>query len=296
MKQAILIFLSLCLCSFAQAQELDYVPNHPQYFSDGDSWAYARMLWNYKELDLQTEGRLEFICELSTIEGDTIVNHFQYWKVHHITFRVTVNSDAYMAAHGSPQYYVNIWGDYPVWGYLREDENRRQWFRYASREEESLLWDFSQAFEVGNSFSYSEILWKTYTIEIKKIETICLEDGTEVLVANNDWMLGFGHKTLGVLLHYPSGYPDESYIYEPYYRIHNGVYVQRYEPVASYIENLVGMNAKDFIELWQKGTFTNIETMKDEKTSDALYDLQGRRVTTPTKGLYIINGKKVVIR
>lgn len=31
-------------------------------------------------------------------------------------------------------------------------------------------------------------------------------------------------------------------------------------------------------------------------TDNTIYDLQGRRVATPTKGLYIINGKKVVIR
>ena len=28
----------------------------------------------------------------------------------------------------------------------------------------------------------------------------------------------------------------------------------------------------------------------------AIYDLQGRRVLNPTKGMYIVNGKKVVIR
>ena len=27
-----------------------------------------------------------------------------------------------------------------------------------------------------------------------------------------------------------------------------------------------------------------------------VYDLQGRRVNTPTKGVYIVNGKKTVIR
>lgn len=31
-------------------------------------------------------------------------------------------------------------------------------------------------------------------------------------------------------------------------------------------------------------------------TDNSIYDLQGRRVASPTKGLYIINGKKVVIR
>ena len=30
--------------------------------------------------------------------------------------------------------------------------------------------------------------------------------------------------------------------------------------------------------------------------NDNVYDLQGRRVTKPTRGLYIVNGKKIVIK
>jgi uncharacterized protein YjdB len=42
---------------------------------------------------------------------------------------------------------------------------------------------------------------------------------------------------------------------------------------------------------------TGIQTLKSEfSNDDAIYDLQGQRVVTPTKGLYIINGKKVVIK
>ena len=37
-----------------------------------------------------------------------------------------------------------------------------------------------------------------------------------------------------------------------------------------------------------------IETVKSDEAADAVYDLQGRRVAQPVKGLYIINGKKVV--
>ena len=36
--------------------------------------------------------------------------------------------------------------------------------------------------------------------------------------------------------------------------------------------------------------------MDEELVSKSVYDLQGRRVSTPTKGLYIINGKKVLIK
>ncbi len=42
---------------------------------------------------------------------------------------------------------------------------------------------------------------------------------------------------------------------------------------------------------------TGIQTIDNGKlTIDNCYDLQGRRVAQPTKGLYIVNGKKVVIR
>ena len=32
------------------------------------------------------------------------------------------------------------------------------------------------------------------------------------------------------------------------------------------------------------------------RTDNAVYDMQGRRVAQPTKGLYIVNGKKVIIK
>ncbi len=44
---------------------------------------------------------------------------------------------------------------------------------------------------------------------------------------------------------------------------------------------------------------TEIESSKlkiDDSASSAVYDLQGRRVLTPTKGIYVVNGKKLVIK
>ena len=35
---------------------------------------------------------------------------------------------------------------------------------------------------------------------------------------------------------------------------------------------------------------------KGQMTNDNFYDLQGRKIEKPTKGLYIHNGKKVVIK
>jgi hypothetical protein len=36
--------------------------------------------------------------------------------------------------------------------------------------------------------------------------------------------------------------------------------------------------------------------VNSEKVNSEVYDLQGRRVAQPTKGLYIVNGKKVIIK
>lgn len=44
------------------------------------------------------------------------------------------------------------------------------------------------------------------------------------------------------------------------------------------------------------GTSTGIEAVESVETSGSMFDLQGRRVMQPTKGLYIVGGKKVVLK
>jgi hypothetical protein len=45
-----------------------------------------------------------------------------------------------------------------------------------------------------------------------------------------------------------------------------------------------------------EGTATGINTVKAAEGKDVIYNLQGVRVNNPGKGIYIINGKKAVIR
>ena len=55
--------------------------------------------------------------------------------------------------------------------------------------------------------------------------------------------------------------------------------------------------ARDYLEFaFEDGDVTAIETVKSEKTDGQYYNLNGQKVQNPTKGLYIINGKKVVIK
>ena len=57
--------------------------------------------------------------------------------------------------------------------------------------------------------------------------------------------------------------------------------------------------AKGFVLEFEDGGTTGIETIENSKhstESGVYYDLQGRRVENPTRGVYIVNGKKVVIK
>ena len=56
--------------------------------------------------------------------------------------------------------------------------------------------------------------------------------------------------------------------------------------------------ARQFIGFGDDNETTGIQTVANSQQSAAnsYYDLQGRRVAQPTKGLYIVNGKKVIIK
>ena len=58
--------------------------------------------------------------------------------------------------------------------------------------------------------------------------------------------------------------------------------------------------AREFVLNTDDETTTGIISTTDSTDytdkADAIYDLQGRRVAQPTKGLYIVNGRKVVIK
>jgi hypothetical protein len=55
--------------------------------------------------------------------------------------------------------------------------------------------------------------------------------------------------------------------------------------------------AREFVVDFGDGETTNIQQVESGKLKvEGYYDLQGRKVAQPTKGLYIVNGKKVVVK
>ena len=94
-------------------------------------------------------------------------------------------------------------------------------------------------------------------------------DGTTLLVyANSEDELGTGYKaeaTMGIMV---NGDSDEAKVY---------------------VINLVFMNAEDYA--------TGIDDIKQNSKNDGkIYDLSGRQVSKPAHGLYIMNGKKFVVK
>ena len=64
----------------------------------------------------------------------------------------------------------------------------------------------------------------------------------------------------------------------------------------AYLPKTAGMNAASYSFRFGKGT-TGVEEVKVENGEvKAIYDLTGRKVAEPTKGIYIIGGKKVLVK
>ena len=54
--------------------------------------------------------------------------------------------------------------------------------------------------------------------------------------------------------------------------------------------------AREFLSFLFEDEATGINVIKSSVTNNTVYDLQGRRVVLPIKGLYIVNGKKVMVK
>ena len=52
----------------------------------------------------------------------------------------------------------------------------------------------------------------------------------------------------------------------------------------------------EFIDEDGTTTINEHELNESHELSGEIYDLQGRKVANPSKGLYIVNGKKIVIK
>ena len=63
--------------------------------------------------------------------------------------------------------------------------------------------------------------------------------------------------------------------------------------------NVTATSAREYLEIsFEDDDVTGIDAtlVNSEKVNSDIYDLQGRKVAQPTKGLYIVNGRKVIVK
>ena len=116
-------------------------------------------------------------------------------------------------------------------------------------------------------------------------------------VQNNSITTGEGY-TLQFVTETTELASDASY---DYYGFSNGKFVKAayatVNPFRSYIKVAKSANAPATL-IWTDDEATGISSLKaDIQNGKAdVYDLQGRRVLNPVRGLYIVNGKKVIVK
>ena len=82
-----------------------------------------------------------------------------------------------------------------------------------------------------------------------------------------------------------------------FYRIKKFDGTQTIDAHKAFLAVPEGAGAREFISLFDEGETTGISASLNEKgamTNEKVFNLSGQRVSQPTKGLYIVNGKKFV--
>jgi hypothetical protein len=59
---------------------------------------------------------------------------------------------------------------------------------------------------------------------------------------------------------------------------------------------LIGATARQSFDVVFAGETTGINTVAVEKSAEGIFNMNGQRVAAPAKGLYIVNGKKVILK
>lgn len=75
-----------------------------------------------------------------------------------------------------------------------------------------------------------------------------------------------------------------------FYLANQGIHVGQYKSYLVLSENLARTG------LLFDETPTGIKEMKNERRDNLFYNLQGRRVQNPAKGVYVVNGKKTIVK
>lgn len=122
-----------------------------------------------------------------------------------------------------------------------------------------------------------------YQLQTTEEET---DDVSEnILSSNTDGIYTVASDDIYVLSNLNDGQPG-------FYRAEQGIHVGQYKSYLQY-------SSSQSIELYfdeEETTGISIISNSQPTADDMYYDLQGRRVSHPTTGVYILNGKKIIVK
>ena len=79
------------------------------------------------------------------------------------------------------------------------------------------------------------------------------------------------------------------------YQVTSDVNVKAYRGYFT-VDTTGGVGVKNFVLDFGNGETTSIEALESETRDKVIYNLAGQRVQKAQKGIFIVNGKKVVIK
>ena len=128
---------------------------------------------------------------------------------------------------------------------------------------------------------------KGYVVSITEIST---QYGNATFV-----MADNASEQTGLTVFRAKGFDNEKITDENLFKVGDEVVVEG--KLQKYVKNDVvtpEVSSCHFISI--NGATSGIDTMKADTTTAVVYNLSGQRVQNPQKGLYIVNGRKVVMK
>ena len=144
-----------------------------------------------------------------------------------------------------------------------------------------------------------------YLIRAKEagVKEICIDDATLYLGEENSYDCSSMH-TQYIFTGTYSGVPGSELVSNRYYALSSGALSYTTNPEARLspyrwylkIVSRNGAAQPQRISLVMDGETTDIDEVECDEDTNVYYDLSGRRIEQPTKGIYIVNGKKVLVK
>ena len=319
MKFRVIIFLfSLPIVMIAQNAVLR---NHPKYYQDGDYWMQALV-----QYDFEKSGSRELSLYVFYIEGDTIIDNKEYkcvhaksWSYRRESLSESIEIDNIL--------FMREEADGKQWRRLAYLDDEALLFDFSKPFEEGQIIRFCQhecLSDLLEEMYYVESqgeahsapsqrngikVWRSseaapdgytyYNYEVNNVSTLELPNGEQVPFADGRIAFGWGDVYLGDLWHqYITGW--ESLDGRFLYRVHQGLVILKNQDTIQRVNNIIGT---DVLSLFNQSTgIMTIGNIKKNKEfpSNTIYDLSGRKIANGqeprAKGLYIVNGKKIVVK